>query len=203
MADKETDVGKGTDAGKEIEARKETDISEETVTAQRDLARRDYLPVLLRLWAKQLKRIVPELYEVHDSMLLFMFFKRRVDLDYIIPGKGPMEDDPLTDVERLYPSTIVPYYYKGKHVVIIPKLDDIDLNAPPEKVPPIIVQELAERYIVPAWSRNYYKKDKWYVSSTDDPKEGIGSVYTTIIFPEEFVGDVVGLIAFDKAEEQE
>ena len=198
MADKETD------AGKEIDVRKETGMSEETVTAQRDLARRDFIPILLRLWAKQwgkeLKQIVPELYDVPETMLPFMFYTRRVDLDYIIPDKGPMEDDPLTDVERLYPSTIVPYYHKGKHVVIIPKLDDIDPNSPPEEVPPIILQELAERYIVPAWSRTYYGKDKWYFSSTDDPKEGIGRVYTTIIFPEEFVGDVVGLIAFDKAE---
>ena len=163
---------------------------------------------------KYLKKLVPEISHIHDSALPFFFYPRRVNMEYIIPDKGELEDDPLVDEEGLYPAIIIPEPHGDKRVAAVrikekvrhrghegpDRVDEyifgrdtnivemIDTDS--EEEPFIFIQEVVKRYVVGAKSRSYYEKDRWYANIESD----FAQLCHTLVFPKEFVGDIVGLI---------
>lgn len=184
---------------------------------------------------KYLKDTVPELSHIHDNLLPFLFYSRRVDMRYIIPERGELEHDPLVKEEGLYPATIIPDLHRGGRVSadrrvlairvkeeIVPrefegpsrldnkifgrdsqasdKRKDAETCADAgtdsrdyQEEPYMLIQNPVRRYVVSSKSRIYYEKDRWYTNTT---ASDVG-LCSTLIFPEELVGDIVGLINLD------
>lgn len=169
---------------------------------------------------KYLKETVPELSHIHDNTLPFLFYSRRVDMEYIIPEMGELEDDSLVKEEGLYPATIIPNSDKDGRMLAIrikeqirprefegpSRLDEIvfgrdmpiseieDDDPDYQEEPYMIIQNPAQRYVVSSKSRTYYEKNRWYINT----ESSFAKLCWTLIFPKEFIGDIVGLINLDK-----